>query len=141
MLAGRLSCTDFHAQRAITLMQTQLVWLKEHTEPTRQRVPMRPHANPFTPTVNEEPTISVFTDRAREKITVVSVRSLDYVGVEAPTLVGMHNRIDPQRNPRIYTHAPTLSPATDIFGMQRSAVRISCFHRLAIGLRRNVVRT
>ncbi len=123
MLECRLGRTDFHAQRAIALVQAQLVWLKEHTESTRQRVPVRAHANPFTPTVNEEPAISVFTDSPREKIAVVSAGSLHHVGVKAPAFVGVHNRIDPQRHPQMNTHAPTLNPATDTFVMRRSAIR------------------
>jgi hypothetical protein len=94
MLTRRLGRTDFHAQRAIALMQTQLVWLKEHTKPTRQRVPVRPHANPSTPAVNEEPAISVFTDNTCEKITVPRAGSMYYVGVKASAFVGVHNRID-----------------------------------------------
>jgi len=67
VLAHRTRGADLHAQRHIALMQPELVTSKRHGDRTGQRVAMRPHTNPGAPSVDEKPSVAVFSDRAAKK--------------------------------------------------------------------------
>ena len=103
---------------------------------------MRAHAHPDTAAVDEEPSVTIGADRTREEIAIVGPGAAHHIGVEPPTLLGVHRGIDPQRaRSAVIAHASTLSRPTDTDSPRRARAQ-PLGHLLGRhGLRRVAFRT